>query len=206
MLDYLKEKGLLDNTLVVYTSDQGFYMGEHGWFDKRFMYEECQRMPMIVRYPKEIKAGSTSNAIAMNIDFAPTFLDFAGVEIPDDIQGESLKPVLTNEGNAPADWRKAAYYHYYEYPAEHSVKRHYGIRTTDFKLIHFYNDVDEWEMYDMQNDPHELNNLYGNPEYTAKQAELMLLLKEVQEQYKDNDPDERITELFKGDRRFMENR
>ena len=114
--------------------------------------------------------------------------------------------LLTNEGNAPADWRKAAYYHYYEYPAEHSVKRHYGIRTTDFKLIHFYNDVDEWEMYDMQNDPHELNNLYGNPEYTAKQAELMLLLKEVQEQYKDNDPDERITELFKGDRRFMENR
>ena len=161
---------------------------------------------MIVRYPKAIKAGSTSNAIAMNIDFAPTFLDFAGVEIPDDIQGESLKSILTNEGNAPADWRKAAYYHYYEYPAEHSVKRHYGIRTADFKLIHFYNDVDEWEMYDMQNDPHELNNLYGKPEYTLKQAELMLLLKEVQEQYEDNDPEEGIAELFKGDRRFMENR
>ena len=206
VLKYLEENGLMENTMIVYTSDQGFYMGEHGWFDKRFMYEECQRMPMIVRYPKAIKAGSTSNAIAMNIDFAPTFLDFAGVEIPDDIQGESLKSILTNEGNAPADWRKAAYYHYYEYPAEHSVKRHYGIRTADFKLIHFYNDVDEWEMYDMQNDPHELNNLYGKPEYTLKQAELMLLLKEVQEQYEDNDPEEGIAELFKGDRRFMENR
>lgn len=136
----------------------------------------------------------------------PTFLDFAGVEIPEDIQGVSLKPVLTNEGNEPSDWRKAAYYHYYEYPAEHSVKRHYGIRTTDFKLIHFYNDVDEWEMYDMQNDPHELNNLYGKPEYAAKQAELMLLLKDVQEQYADYDPDEKVKELFKGDRRFMENR
>lgn len=206
LLNYLEKTGELDNTIIVYTSDQGFFLGEHGWFDKRFMYEECQRMPMIVRYPKAIKAGSTSNAIAMNIDFAPTFLDFAGVEIPDDIQGESLKSILTNEGNAPANWRKAAYYHYYEYPAEHSVKRHYGIRTADFKLIHFYNDVDEWEMYDMQNDPHELNNLYGKPEYTLKQAELMLLLKEVQEQYEDNDPEERIAELFKGDRRFMENR
>ena len=206
VLKYLEENGLMENTMIVYTSDQGFYMGEHGWFDKRFMYEECQRMPMIIRYPKAIKAGSTSNAIAMNIDFAPTFLDFAGVEIPEDIQGISLKPVLTNEGNEPSDWRKAAYYHYYEYPAEHSVKRHYGIRTTDFKLIHFYNDVDEWEMYDMQNDPHELNNLYGKPEYAAKQAELMLLLKDVQEQYADYDPDEKVKELFKGDRRFMENR
>ena len=206
LLNYLEKTGELDNTIIVYTSDQGFFLGEHGWFDKRFMYEECQRMPMIIRYPKAIKAGSTSNAIAMNIDFAPTFLDFAGVEIPEDIQGVSLKPVLTNEGNEPSDWRKAAYYHYYEYPAEHSVKRHYGIRTTDFKLIHFYNDVDEWEMYDMQNDPHELNNLYGKPEYAAKQAELMLLLKDVQEQYADYDPDEKVKELFKGDRRFMENR
>ena len=206
LLNYLEKTGELDNTIIVYTSDQGFFLGEHGWFDKRFMYEECQRMPMIIRYPKAIKAGSASNAIAMNIDFAPTFLDFAGVEIPEDIQGVSLKPVLTNEGNEPSDWRKAAYYHYYEYPAEHSVKRHYGIRTTDFKLIHFYNDVDEWEMYDMQNDPHELNNLNGKPEYAAKQAELMLLLKDVQEQYADYDPDEKVKELFKGDRRFMENR
>lgn len=206
VLDYLKEKGLLDNTLVVYTSDQGFYMGEHGWFDKRFMYEECQRMPLIIRFPKAIKAGSTSNAISMNVDFAPTFLDFAGIEIPSDIQGSSLKPILENEGKTPADWRKAAYYHYYEYPAEHSVKRHYGIRTQDFKLIHFYNDIDEWEMYDMKADPREMNNVFGKPEYAEKQKELMRLLEDTQKQYKDTDPDEKETELFNGDRRLMKNR
>ena len=206
VLDYLEKNDLQDNTLIVYTSDQGFYMGEHGWFDKRFMYEECQRMPLIIRYPKAIKAGSTSNAICMNVDFAPTFLDFAGVEIPSDIQGTSLKPVLENEGKTPADWRKAAYYHYYEYPAEHSVKRHYGIRTQDFKLIHFYNDIDEWEMYDMKADPREMNNIFGKAEYAKKQKELMQLLEETQKQYKDNDPDEKETVLFKGDRRLMENR
>lgn len=130
-------------------------------------------MPLIIRYPKAIKAGSISDAIAMNVDFAPTLLDFAGVDIPDDIQGKSLKPILTNGSKTPADWRKAAYYHYYEYPAEHSVKRHYGIRTADFKLIHFYNDVDEWEMYDLKNDPNELNNIFGKLEYADKQTELM---------------------------------
>lgn len=206
VLDYLKEKGLLENTLVVYTSDQGFYMGEHGWFDKRFMYEECQRMPLVIRYPKAIKAGSVSSAIAMNVDFAPTLLDFAGVDIPADIQGQSLRTILENGGKTPADWRKAAYYHYYEYPAEHSVKRHYGIRTADFKLIHFYNDVDEWEMYDLKNDPSELNSVFGKPEYADKQAELISLLKKIQKQYKDDDPDEKVKELFKGDRRLMKNR
>ena len=206
ILDYLKRTGLDKNTIVVYTTDQGFYLGEHGWFDKRFMYEECQRMPLIIRYPKAIKAGSTSNAISMNVDFAPTFLDFAGIEIPSDIQGASLKPVLVNEGKTPADWRKAAYYHYYEYPAEHSVKRHYGIRTQDFKLIHFYNDIDEWEMYDMKADPREMNNVFGKPEYAEKQKELMQLLQETQKQYKDTDPDEKEKVLFKGDRRLMKNR
>ena len=206
VLDYMKKSGLLENTIIIYTSDQGFYMGEHGWFDKRFMYEECQRMPLIIRYPKAIKAGSTSNAICMNVDFAPTFLDFAGVEIPSDIQGTSMKPVLENEGKTPADWRKAAYYHYYEYPAEHSVKRHYGIRTQDFKLIHFYNDIDEWEMYDMKADPREMNNVFGKPEYAEKQKELMQLLQDTQKQYNDNDPDEKVNELFKGDRRLMKNR
>ena len=206
LLNYLEKIGELDNTIIVYTSDQGFFLGEHGWFDKRFMYEECQRMPLIIRYPKAIKAGSTSNAISMNVDFAPTFLDFAGVEVPSDIQGASLKPVLENEGKTPADWRKAAYYHYYEYPAEHSVKRHYGIRTQDFKLIHFYNDIDEWEMYDMKADPREMNNIFGKAEYAKKQKELMQLLEETQKQYKDNDPDEKETVLFKGDRRLMENR
>ena len=206
LLDYLEETGELDNTIIVYTSDQGFFLGEHGWFDKRFMYEECQRMPLVIRYPKAIKAGSVSDAIAMNVDFAPTFLDFAGVKIPDDIQGRSLKPVLTNEGIEPADWRKAAYYHYYEYPAEHSVKRHYGIRTKDFKLIHFYNDVDEWEMYDLTNDPHEMTNVYGRPEYADKQAELIELLHQPQQQYGDTDPDEKVRELFKGDRRLIPGR
>ena len=206
LLDELEQEGLLENTLVVYDSDQGFYMGEHGWFDKRFMYEECQRMPLIIRYPKAIKAGSTSNAISMNVDFAPTFLDFAGVDIPSDIQGASLKPILVNEGKTPADWRKAAYYHYYEYPAEHSVKRHYGIRTQDFKLIHFYNDIDEWEMYDMKADPREMNNVFGKPEYAKVQKELMELLQDTQKQYKDTDPDEKEKVLFKGDRRLMKNR
>lgn len=203
LLDYLSETNQLDNTIIVYTSDQGFFLGEHGWFDKRFMYEECQRMPLIIRYPKAIKAGSVSSAISMNVDFAPTFLDFAGVDIPEDIQGKSLKPILENEGKTPADWRKAAYYHYYEYPAEHSVKRHYGIRTQDFKLIHFYNDIDVWEMYDMKKDPREMNNIFGNPDYADKQQELMQLLKETQEQYKDTDPDEKVNVLFKGDRRYM---
>ena len=190
LLGYLEKIDELDNTIIIYTSDQGFFLGEHGWFDKRFMYEECQRMPLIIRYPKAIKAGSTSNAITMNVDFAPTILDFAGVDIPDDIQGKSIKPILTNEGKTPEDWRKAAYYHYYEYPAEHSVKRHYGIRTADFKLIHFYNDIDEWEMYDLKNDPNELNNLFGKPEFANKQAELMFLLKETQKLYQDNNPRE----------------
>ena len=206
VLDYLEKNDLLDNTLIVYTSDQGFYMGEHGWFDKRFMYEECQRMPLVIRYPKAIKAGSVSSAIAMNVDFAPTLLDFAGADIPADIQGQSLRTILENGGKTPADWRKAAYYHYYEYPAEHSVKRHYGIRTADFKLIHFYNDVDEWEMYDLKNDPSELNSVFGKPEYADKQAELISLLKKIQKQYKDDDPDEKVKELFKGDRRLMKNR
>lgn len=203
LLKYLEETNQLGNTIIVYTSDQGFFLGEHGWFDKRFMYEECQRMPLIIRYPKAIKAGSTSSAICMNIDFAPTFLDFAGVSIPDDMNGRSLKPVLEQEGKVPADWRKAAYYHYYEYPAEHSVKRHYGIRTQGFKLIHFYNNIDSWEMYDLEKDPSELNNIYGDPEYSAKQKELMELLEETQKQYQDTDPEEKETELFKGDRRYI---
>lgn len=204
LMKYLEEIGELDNTIIVYTSDQGFFLGEHGWFDKRFMYEECMRMPLVIRYPKEIKSGSVSKAISMNVDFAPTFLDYAGVKIPKDIQGASLRPVLKNEGKTPADWRKAAYYHYYEYPAEHSVKRHYGIRTQDFKLIHFYNDIDEWEMYDMKADPREMNNIFGKAEYAEKQAELMQLLKETQIRYADTDPTEQEIVMFRGDRRFME--
>lgn len=170
------------------------------------MYEECQRMPLIIRFPKGIKAGSISSAISMNVDFAPTFLDYAGANIPSDIQGKSLKPILDNAGKTPVDWRQAAYYHYYEYPAEHSVKRHYGIRTQDFKLIHFYNDINEWEMYDMKADPREMNNVFDKPEYAEKQKELMQLLEDTQKQYNDTDPEEKVKELFKGDRRLMHNR
>ena len=204
VLDHLEKIGELDNTIIVYTSDQGFFLGEHGWFDKRFMYEECQRMPFIVRYPMSIKAGTTTSAIAMNIDFGPTFLDYAGVEVPADMQGQSLRPILDSEGKVPADWREAAYYHFYEYPAEHSVKRHYGIRTADCKLIHFYNDVDQWEMYDMNTDPKELNNVYDDPAYASKRAEMHALLEKVQKQYADTDPCEKEIIMYKGDRRLFD--
>ena len=185
LLDYLEETGELDNTLIIYTSDQGFFLGEHGFFDKRFMYEECQRMPLVMRYPKLIKAGTKAEAFAMNVDFAPTFLDLAGVEKQDDIQGTSLLPIFQNEGKAPEGWRDAVYYHYFEYPAEHSVKRHYGVRTDRYKLIHFYNDINEWEMYDLENDPHEMNNIYGKADVKEIQNHLKVRLDELRVQYND---------------------
>lgn len=186
LLDYLEKSGELDNTIIVYTSDQGFFLGEHGFFDKRFMYEECQRTPVVMRYPKAIKAGSVSNAMAMNVDFAPTFLDIAGVDIPEPIQGTSLLPVLENGGKPTTDWRKSVYYHYFEYPAEHSVKRHYGVRTDRYKLIHFYNDIDEWEMYDLENDPKEMNNIYGDAKHKEIQEMLLKELTALRTQYKDD--------------------
>ncbi|EJW97028.1 mucin-desulfating sulfatase (N-acetylglucosamine-6-sulfatase) [gut metagenome] len=184
VLDYLEEKGLLDNTLVVYTSDQGFYMGEHGWFDKRFMYEESMRTPLVMRLPKGFDRRGEISEMVQNIDYAPTFLKLAGVEVPEDIHGVSLLPLL--KGEKPVDWRKSLYYHYYEYPAEHMVKRHYGVRTDRYKLIHFYNDIDQWELYDLKNDPAELNNLYGLKEYEPIVAELKQEMLKLQEQY--NDP------------------
>ncbi|TRX66415.1 sulfatase [Carboxylicivirga sp. M1479] len=186
LLKHLEESGELDNTIVVYTSDQGFFLGEHGWFDKRIMYEECYRMPLLVRYPKAIKAGTQSSALAMNLDFAPTFLDYAGLDVPKDMQGVSLRPVFENEGLAPKSWREATYYHYYEYPSWHSVKRHYGMRTNRYKLIHFYNDVDEWELYDMEKDPQELSNVIYQEEYKAIAQKLKEQLKQLQAQYKDD--------------------
>jgi len=185
LLAYLEQIGELDNTIIVYTSDQGFFLGEHGWFDKRFMYEECQRMPLLIRYPKVIKPGSKTSSLCMNVDFAPTLLDLAGVKIPKDMQGRSLFPILENAGKTPKDWRKAVYYHYYEYPAEHSVKRHYGIRTANYKLIHFYNDIDAWELYDMKKDPHEMNNVFGDSSYQTIQEEMMKLLQETRQTYND---------------------
>lgn len=183
VLDYLKEHDLLDNTLVVYASDQGFYMGEHGWFDKRFMYEESLNTPLVMMLPEGLKARGDINEMVQNIDYAPTFLELAGLEVPADIQGVSLMPLL--RGEHPADWRDAIYYHYHEYPAEHAVQRHYGVRTARYKLMHFYNDIDHWELYDLQSDPNELNNLYGKPGYEDITKEMLSKLKALQEQYDD---------------------
>ena len=149
ILDYLKKSGLEKNTIVIYTSDQGFYLGEHGWFDKRFMYEQSYRTPLLIRWPGVITPHSINHDIVSNIDFAETFLDISGVPVPPDMQGKSMVPIL--RGHTPVTWRKEHYYHYYEYPAVHSVKRHYGISTSRYTLIHFYYDVDEWELYDLQN-------------------------------------------------------
>lgn len=182
LLEYLDESGLTENTVIFYTSDQGFYLGDHGWFDKRFMYEESLRMPFLVRYPKEIKAGSVNDDLVQNLDFAPTFLDFAGIDKPADMQGRSLRPLL--RGRTPKRWRKSIYYHYYEYPAVHSVKRHYGVRTERYKLIHFYHDIDEWELYDLRKDPDELNNVYSDPEYRNVVKELKAELKRLRKEYR----------------------
>jgi len=194
VLDYLDKNGLTENTIVVYTSDQGFYLGEHGWFDKRFMYEQSLRTPLLIRYPAEIRPGSVDNHLVMNLDFAPTFLDFAGVAIPDDLQGESFRPLVAGK---TGEWRDAAYYHYYEFPAEHMVKRHYGLRTERYKLIHFYYDIDEWELYDLQKDPDEMNNVYGDPAYAEVQAELHRRLTGLRIQYGDSEElDKKFLETF----------
>lgn len=183
MLAWLESNDLLDNTLIVYTSDQGFYLGEHGWFDKRFMYEESFRTPLLMRYPKEIPAGSVRRALVQNVDFAPTLLHLAGADIPGDMHGQSLRPLFA--GDEPG-FRDAAYYHYYEYPGIHAVKRHYGIRTERYKLIHFYHDVDEWELYDLEADPEELENVYYDPAYAKLRYEFVQKLGDVQRRYGDS--------------------
>ena len=181
VLDYLDEKGLSDYTLVVYTSDQGFYMGEHGWFDKRFMYEESMHTPLIMRLPRGLNKRGDIPQLVQNIDYAPTFLELAGVSVPEDMQGVSLVPLL--KGESPDDWRHSLYYHFYEYPAEHAVKRHYGVRTERYKLIHFYNDIDVWELYDLKEDPSEMNNLYGRESTEEITRQLKDELKTLQQQY-----------------------
>lgn len=181
VLDYMKKNGLLENTIIVYTSDQGFYMGEHGWFDKRFMYEESFRTPMLVRFPGGVKGDIPE--MVQNIDHAATFLQLAGVPVPEDIQGDSYLPLL--KGEKPKDWRTSLYYHFYEYPAEHAVKRHYGVRTDRYKLIHFYHDIDVWELYDLQNDPMEMHNIYNEPGNEALIDSLKAELRKLQKQYDD---------------------
>lgn len=182
ILDYLDANNLSENTLIVYTSDQGFYMGEHGWFDKRFMYEESLRTPLVMRYPKGFGKKGEVIEMVQNIDYAPTFLDYAGVDIPEEIQGKSIKNLL--DGNAEK-WRDAIYYHYLEFPNEHGTKKHYGIRTDKYKLIHFYEDIDTWEFYDLENDPNEMNNLFTTEAYQITIDEMLARLKQLQKEYGD---------------------
>ena len=183
VLDYLEEEGLMDNTLIVYTSDQGFYMGEHGWFDKRWMYEESFRTPLLVRFPGSEVRGELKDMV-QNIDYAPTFLELAGVEVPSDIHGCSFLPLLKGEEWKPN--RDGVYYHYYEYPDEHAVKRHLGVRTETHKLIHFYED-DVWELFDLCTDKHELNNIYGKPGTEEITAVLKEKLVKLQKQYNEEE-------------------
>ena len=207
VLEYLKKNNLEENTIVFYSSDQGFYMGEHGWFDKRFMYEESFRTPLVVRWPGHIQPGSTNSDLTQNIDFAETFLDLAGVTPPKDMQGVSLVPLL--KGETPKNWRKSLYYRYYEFPGFHSVRKHEGVAEKRFKLIRFYGPNykvkdpktgkptqlppdDEWEFYDLQKDPHEMNNVYSNPEYAGEIKRMKNELQQLRIKYKvphdDKDP------------------
>ncbi len=186
ILAYLEEAGLVENTIVMYSADQGFYLGERGWYDKRFMYEESYRTPLVMKWPGVTQPGSVNTDLVQNIDSAPTFLDLAGVPIPDDMQGRSLVPLF--KGETPDNWRKSLYYHYYEFPAYwHAVRRHEGVSTDRYKLIRFYgNDVpngEEWEFYDLQADPHELTSAYGDRRYESEIAELKAELLRLRDQY-----------------------
>jgi len=183
VLDYLDQTGLAENTMVIYTSDQGFYLGELGWFDKRWMYEESFRTPLLVRWPAQIPAGSVSKHLVLNLDFPETILDACGVEVPSEMQGRSMMPIL--QGGAVKDWRDAIYYHYYEFPGAHSVPKHYGVFDGRHKLIHYY-DLNEWELFDLEADPNEMRSVYGNPIYSLTQSRLEKRLKELREQYQDD--------------------
>lgn len=196
VLNYLDQNQLNDNTVVVYTSDQGFYLGEHGWFDKRFMYNESFKTPLLIRWPNVITAATTEHEMVQNLDFAQTFLEIAGLTPPSDMQGESLLPLLRNDRE---QWdRDAVYYHYYEYPSVHAVKRHYGIATKEYKLMHFYYDVDEWELYDRDKDPQELHNVYSDPAYTEIVADMKDKLEELRIKYKDSgDLDHKFIQIYK---------
>jgi arylsulfatase A-like enzyme len=184
VLDYLDKEGLAANTIVVYTSDQGFFLGDHNWFDKRFMYEESLRMPLLVRWPGVVRPGSTSDAMVLNVDFAPTFLDAAGLAVPPDMQGRSFVPLL--RGAHPADWRTSMYYRYYHYPQDHRVQPHYGVRTARHKLIYFHK-IDQWELFDLEADPHELSNVYADPAQAETVKTLKAELYRLKAELKDTD-------------------
>lgn len=197
ILKYLEENKLAQDTAVMYSSDQGFYMGEHGWFDKRFMYEESFRTPLVVRWPGVVKPGSRNKDLVQNIDFAPTFLEMAGVPIPSDIQGESLVPIL--KGQTPDNWRRSLYYHYYEFPLWHYVRKHEGAADKRYKLIRFYGeevpDGEYFEFYDLDKDPSEMNNVYGNPDYAERIDSMKKELARLREYYQVPEDDSHIPRL-----------
>jgi arylsulfatase A-like enzyme len=185
ILDFLKENGLDENTIVIYASDQGFYLGEHGWFDKRWMFEESYRTPLLIQWPEVSKHGSVNNDMVSNIDLPETFLEMAGIDVPADMQGRSMVPVL--KGKTPSNWRKEHYYHYYEYPGSHMVKRHYGMSTDRYKLIHYYYDIDEWELYDLKTDPQEMKNVYTDQEYKSVKKDLHKRLESLMQKFGDSE-------------------
>jgi arylsulfatase A-like enzyme len=183
ILKYLDDEGLAENTIVVYTADQGFYLGEHGWFDKRWIFEESLRAPLLIRWPGVTKPGSEQTALASNLDFAETFLEAAGEPIPDRMQGRSLIPLL--RGEVPADWRKSFYYEYYEYPDPHHVRPHYGVVTDRHKLVHFYTpDLDVWELFDREHDPHELKDVAADPANAALVEDLKTEIQRLRRELK----------------------
>ncbi len=184
LLDYLDQHDLAKNTVVVYTSDQGFYLGEHGWFDKRFMYEESLKTPFVIRYPGVIKPGTKVNEVVSNVDWAPTLLNMMQTKIPAEIQGQSFFPVL--KGNKSA-WKNESYYHYYEYPQPHHVSPHFGLRTAQYTLIRFYGSSDFWELYDIKKDPKNLHNLYGQSGHKKIEDQLKRQLKAQIIQQKDEE-------------------
>ena len=190
LLDYLDEEGLAENTIVIYTSDQGFFLGDHGWYDKRFMYEESLRMPFVIRYPREIAPGTVNDDIILNVDFPLTWLDYAGIDAPDAMQGVSFRPLLN--GVTPEGWQTSLYYRYWMHLAHHNVYAHYGVRTLRYKLIYYYADAlgqpgaiddprePEWELFDLDNDPYELHNVYHNPAYAGVVCDLTAELYRLQ--------------------------
>jgi arylsulfatase A-like enzyme len=196
LFSYLDDNDLTENTIIVYTSDQGFYLGEHGWFDKRFIYDESFKTPLLIKWPNVISPGTTCDEMVQNLDFAQTFLEAAGIMAPEDMQGESLIPLLKGENDK---WdRDAVYYHYYEYPSVHMVKRHYGIVTKEYKLAHFYYDVDEWELYDRKKDPNEMKNVYYDPSYTEIVSKLKSELKNLRKKYNDSDKlDQKFIQIYR---------
>jgi arylsulfatase A-like enzyme len=191
LLDYLDKEGLAENTIVIYASDQGFYLGEHGWFDKRWIFEESLRTPLLVRWPGVAKPGLVNRDLVSLLDLAPTFLTAAQLPVPPDVHGKDLTPVL--RGATPAHWRKAFYYHYYEYPGPHDVRRHYGIVTDRYKLVHFYGpDIDSWELFDRETDPKEMKSVYDSPDYAAARKDLHAQLDSLRKELKvpETDPPE----------------